>query len=409
MPKWLRLLVAILKRQEYLKVPWNGSAPSQTFGRTDGISTGDDTWQQAAAAPRNIEPDDHDVHDTDIKDGINACLKKDGGNTATANIPMGGFTLTNIANASARTSPASFAQIQDNKGQYVATVGGTADVITLTPSPAITAYAAGQRFTFIASGANTGATTVNVSGVGAKDVKRNDGSATALSAGDIASGAIVDIEYDGTNFLLLGRQTNFQPLDSDLTAIAALSTTAAGRTALTYADPGADRVLFWDDSESALASLSLSGLTISTTTLAVDAASDIAAGKIELAVQSEMETATDVARAVTPGRMHFHPGIAKFWAYATVAAGTPTLQTSYNVTSIADTAVGVLTVTIATDFSSANWAPQLTVVSDGSDQIFPQIGSGGVAAGSVVAESYAGTGTADDPAAWSVSGLGDHA
>jgi hypothetical protein len=144
-------------------------------------------------------------------------------------------------------------------------------------------------------------------------------------------------------------------------------------------------------------------------TLLIPAASDTVSGRIEIAVQSEVEAASSTTLATPPGRVHFHPGVTKFWAYATVAAGTPTLQTSYNVTSIADTAEGVLTVTIATDFSSANWAPQLTVVSDGSDQIFPQIGSGGVAAGSVVAESYAGTGTADDPAAWSVSGLGDHA
>jgi hypothetical protein len=336
-------------------MPWNGSAPSQSFGRTDGISTGDDTWQQAAAAPRNIEADDHDTHDTDLKDGINACLKKDGGNTATANLPMGGFTLTNIAAATARTMPARFSQLQDNLGQYVATVGGTADVITLTPSPAITAYAAGQRFTFIASGANTGAATVNVSAVGAKDIKRNDGSATALSAGDIASGAIVDIEYDGTNFLLLGRQTNFQPLDSDLTAIAALSTTAAGRTALTYADPGADRILFWDDSESALASLALSGLTISTTTLSVDAASDTAAGKIELAVQSEMETATDVARAVVPGRQHYHPGHPKAGGNLN-GTGTPAFAAGdYGMGAVTDNGNGDYTLALDTAFNNTNY------------------------------------------------------
>ena len=134
---------------------------------------------------------------------INATLKKDGGNTATANIPMGGYTLTNIANATARTSPASFAQAQDNAAQYIATVGGTADVITLTPTVAITAYAAGQRFQFIASGTNTGAVTVNVSSVGAKSVTNRDASFTALAAGDIVSGVMQDVIYDGTRFLLL--------------------------------------------------------------------------------------------------------------------------------------------------------------------------------------------------------------
>src|SRR5687767_3503642 len=35
-------------------------------------------------------------------------------------------------------------------------------------------------------------------------------------------------------------------------------------------------------------------------------ASDTASGAIEIAIQSEMETATDVVRAVTPGRMQYH-------------------------------------------------------------------------------------------------------
>jgi hypothetical protein len=229
-------------------MPWNGSAPNQTFGRTDGISTGDNTWQQAAAAPRNIEADDHDTHDTDIKDGINACVKKDGGNTATAALPMGGFNHTNVGVATARTHYARFSQVQDNAGQYVATVGGTADVITLTPSPAITAYAAGQRFSFIAGGTNTGATTVNVSGVGAKDIKRPDGSATALSAGDIISGTIVDIEYDGTQFLLL---------NAGLTALTTLDIN--GGTAET-APAVADLVPIYDASVGANRKMTLANL-----------------------------------------------------------------------------------------------------------------------------------------------------
>jgi hypothetical protein len=182
---------------------WTGSAPSQVFQRTDGVRTGDDVFQQQEAAPVNITSVLLDAEATDMGDAINDCLKKDGGNTATADIPMGGFTLTNISDAGALQEPASFDDIRNNRGQYVATVGGTADAITLTPTVAITAYAAGQRFSFIASGDNTGAVTVNVSSVGAKSIKMNDGSSTALSVGTIQGNAVVDIEYDGTNFLLL--------------------------------------------------------------------------------------------------------------------------------------------------------------------------------------------------------------
>jgi hypothetical protein len=84
-------------------MPWNGVAPNQTFGRTDGTRTGDTTWQQAKAAGENDTAVAADTHDTDLKDGVNACLKKDGGNTATSNIPMGGFKLTGHGNASSGT------------------------------------------------------------------------------------------------------------------------------------------------------------------------------------------------------------------------------------------------------------------------------------------------------------------
>jgi hypothetical protein len=49
----------------------------------------------------------------------------------------------------------------------------------------------------------------------------------------------------------------YQPLDSDLTAIAALATSAAGRSILTYADPNADRLIWWDDSDGTLQSLTV--------------------------------------------------------------------------------------------------------------------------------------------------------
>ncbi len=79
-----------------------------------------------------------------------------------------------------------------------ATVGGTADAITLTPSPAITLYSAGMRFAFLATGNNTGAATVNISGLGAKSIKTLLGA--TLAAGDITSGNVYSMTYDGTNF-----------------------------------------------------------------------------------------------------------------------------------------------------------------------------------------------------------------
>jgi microcystin-dependent protein len=188
-------------------MPWNGAAGSKTFGRTDGTRTGSTTWAQADAASVDIISTDHDTHDQDVADGINAALCKDGGNTATANIPMGGFTFTNIAAATARTMPARMSDVQDGKAIYYPTVGGTADVITITgASTAITAYAAGQTFQFIAAATNTSTATINVDSVGAKSI--TGAAAATLQAGQIASGAIVTITYDGTQFQL----TNTSPV-----------------------------------------------------------------------------------------------------------------------------------------------------------------------------------------------------
>lgn len=66
------------------------------------------------------------------------------------------------------------------------------------------------------------------------------------------------------------------------------------------ADPNADRIAFWDDSATSMQWLSLSGLTITGTSLAVDAASESAAGKLEIANQSEAEASTSDALAMTP-------------------------------------------------------------------------------------------------------------
>jgi hypothetical protein len=86
----------------------------------------------------------------------------------------------------------------------VDTVGGTGDVITLTPGTAATAYTTGDRYQFDAAATNTGATTVNVSGLGAKAItKRENGTNTALESDDMVIGKSYVIAYDGTQFQLV--------------------------------------------------------------------------------------------------------------------------------------------------------------------------------------------------------------
>lgn len=84
----------------------------------------------------------------------------------------------------------------------------------------------------------------------------------------------------------------------------------------------------------------------------VVAASDTVSGIIEIAVQSEMESASSTTLAVSPGRVKYHPGVAKGWVQAT-AAGVATV--GYNVSSITDSGAGDMTVNWSTAFSSANY------------------------------------------------------
>lgn len=71
------------------------------------------------------------------------------------------------------------------------------DAYAITLTPAITAYAEGQKFIFKANTANTGASTLNVNGLGAKNIYKAGGT---TETNDIASGSIVEVVYDGTKF-----------------------------------------------------------------------------------------------------------------------------------------------------------------------------------------------------------------
>lgn len=162
-------------------------------------------WQTDAANGLNISSSRMQGQDADFAAGLSICLTKDGQQQAAANIPMGGFTLTNIANAVAQKQPISVQDFQNGTPTWLGTVSGT-DTITGAANIAPQAYAKGQKFRGITAGANaTNAVTLNVNGLGAVPVVKN-GSA-ALAPGDLANGQVFEVTYDGTNLQLTS--TNF--------------------------------------------------------------------------------------------------------------------------------------------------------------------------------------------------------
>jgi hypothetical protein len=112
---------------------------------------------------------------------------------------MAGFKITGLGAATTGTDAVRYSQIQSNADKLI-TVSGT-DTLTGSLTPALTAYAAGNLFSFVVANTNTGAVTINIDGNGAKSITRTG--STALVAGDMVAGQVVLIEYDGTRFQLL--------------------------------------------------------------------------------------------------------------------------------------------------------------------------------------------------------------
>lgn len=82
------------------------------------------------------------------------------------------------------------------------TDSGSTNAYAVTLIPSISAYTTGLMVTFKTASTNTGAATLAVNGLTATAIKKQG--STALSSGDLQSGQIVTVIYDGTNFQIIG-------------------------------------------------------------------------------------------------------------------------------------------------------------------------------------------------------------
>jgi hypothetical protein len=104
---------------------------------------------------------------------------------------------------------------------------GSANTYAIAPAPAISAYATGQMVTLKPANANTGASTINVNGTGAKNIKLLDGSNPPANA--LLTTGVYALVYDGTNFVLLNPSTTGTSyLQAQGTDIASAATTDLG-------------------------------------------------------------------------------------------------------------------------------------------------------------------------------------
>lgn len=135
----------------------------------------------------------------DTLTNINAVVPADGEiayNLTDDRIHMGdGATAGGIPHAN-------FRDIQKKKFDYAADTGAAnAYVVALSYSPG--SYATPLTFKFKATNSNTGASTINVNGLGTKNIyKYIAGTLGNLTANDIIAGGIYELTYDGTQFQL---------------------------------------------------------------------------------------------------------------------------------------------------------------------------------------------------------------
>ena len=181
---------------------WSGGTYTKGNSGTGG-------WSGDAAAGIGIEAGRHDTQDNDFASGINNTIAKDGQNTPTNNLPMGGYKHTGVALGTARDQYAVVSQSQDSTLLWGGTSSGTATAYTITLTPAITAYATGQRFLFVAHTSNTGTATLNVNGVGVKSIFLASNN-TAAGIGYIRANQLCEVVYDGTQFQLMQSSAELQ-------------------------------------------------------------------------------------------------------------------------------------------------------------------------------------------------------
>ena len=209
------------------------------------------SWVSDKANSIPVTASKMDAEMDDMTTSLSNSIAKDGQTTITANIPFNSKKITGLTNGSDRTDSIALGQVQDGTYTTLGIAGGSADVYTASPSPLITAYATGSRYIIKIQADNTGASTLNISGVGAKNIKKYNGAGVKVDveAGDLQQDQYYDIFYDGTDIVVLNPQK--PTFDSG-------------------------------------------NLTAATAT---------ANGVIELATQAEVNAGTDTTRAVTPATL----------------------------------------------------------------------------------------------------------
>ena len=130
---------------------------------------GGTVFQQQEQASQDPTAELFDAEAQDMAVAITHSLADDGSTTPSANLKMGGHKHTGVGDATANDEYATLGQIPTLTGTFFPSteVGGTANAVVLTPSPAITAYTTGMLANFFAKANNTGNFTIGFNSLAA--------------------------------------------------------------------------------------------------------------------------------------------------------------------------------------------------------------------------------------------------
>lgn len=120
------------------------------------------------------------------------------------NINVTNERISKVADASDTLDAVNARVIQFNKLNFGITTG-SANAYTLSLNPAPSHYEQGMEIAYKANFSNSGGATLNVNGLGSKNIYKSV--TTALVSNDILNGQIVKVIYDGTNFQIMNPNT----------------------------------------------------------------------------------------------------------------------------------------------------------------------------------------------------------
>lgn len=211
------------------------------------------------------------------------------------------------------------------------TVTGTNSLIG-TSVPPYTTYTAGMTLSFVPVAANTGAVTLDLDGLGAKNITFD--ASTVLTADALAVGKIATLEYDGTRFQLINSVNTGQIVNGAVTA-AKLATDSVTTIKITDLNVTTGKL-----ADNAVTTIKITDANVTPAKLSTGAPSWNAAGVFTMNSGYGSNAAAYGCRV---------------WVNFN-GTGTVAIRASGNVTSITDNGTGDYTLNFTTAMPDANYS-----------------------------------------------------